>query len=90
VEPVHLPLAEPVALVFQFIGSDPGVVENVLEIEIRMEFLDIFHIVFDQPAVVKRSVNVAEVPCLRNHSKLPFGEKPCLRVGRLTLKGFIL
>jgi hypothetical protein len=64
-------------LVFQFIGSDPGVVENVLKIEVRMEFLDIFYIVFDQPAVVERSVNVAEGPCLRNHSKLPFGEKPC-------------
>jgi hypothetical protein len=87
VEPVHLPLAEPVALVFQFIGSDPRVVENVLEIEVRMEFFDIFHIVLDQPAVVKWSVNMAEGACLRNHSRLPFGEKPCSGLVVLPQKG---
>jgi hypothetical protein len=75
VKSIHLPLAEPVALVFQFIGSDPGIVQDVLEIKVRVEFFNIFHIVLDQPAVVKRSVYVTECPCLGNHLSLPFGNK---------------
>ena len=91
VKSIHLPLAEPVALVFQFIGSDPGIVQDVLEIEVRMKFLNIFHIVLDQPAVVKRSVYVAECSCLGNHLEASFRQKVLVaRIAQCTAKGFIL
>jgi len=51
-----------VALVFHLIGSDPGIVQDVLQIEVRVEFLDVFHIILDQPAVVYGSVDLAEGP----------------------------
>jgi hypothetical protein len=70
---VNLPLTEPVTLILQFIGLDPGVAENGMDIHIRMELFDVLYVVLYKAAIIEGGIYSAFVTIRCGHILYPYG-----------------
>jgi hypothetical protein len=60
-------------LIFQLVILDPCIAENVAQIDVRVEFPDIFHVVPDQSAIVERIMDATVFDWGRLHLSRSYG-----------------